>query len=118
MAAKSCPSESYEAVRFVEWLEQADPPILFSHIPSGMFSRSWKTIAKNKREGLRRGLPDYLLILPNNKLIFVEMKRLKGGRVSPEQKIFIEALTRCDIEARVCLGAEEAINFVKEMMGL
>ena len=75
----------------------------------------------NKRLGVRPGIPDYLVIVPAvkcitgfNQLIFIEMKKAKGGVVSMEQKIWVQALDSCDgVKAYVCHGADQAINILK-----
>src|SRR5512139_2703436 len=103
------PSEAYESQRFVAWLEAQG--LLFSHIPNE--SPSKRQAIKNKRLGTRRGVPDFLVLVPG-KVIFVELKRQRGGRVSPEQKIWVAALTAAGCPAKVCCGAQEAIEFVKE----
>jgi hypothetical protein len=70
---------------------------------------------KNKRDGLRAGLPDLLVILPH-KLLFIEMKRLKGGKVSPEQQDWIEQLNKIgdQVEAIVSRGCGEAIDKIEQ----
>ena len=58
--------------------------------------------------GLRKGLPDLLVIIKNN-LVFIEMKRVKLSKVSDEQKEWIESLNKCNgVNAYVCKGFDEA----------
>ena len=48
--------------------------------------------------------------------IAIEMKRKKGGVVSPEQKQWGEVMSAAGIPFKVCKGCEEAIEFVKEVV--
>lgn len=71
---------------------------------------------KNKAEGLNPGLPDLLLCLPD-KLLFIEMKRTKGGVLSQYQKEWIEELNKIsNVEAIVCRGCDEAIKAVENRL--
>jgi hypothetical protein len=104
------PTEYEECLVFVEWLERMK--LKFSHIPQETYTKSWGVKMKNKRMGVRSGVPDYLIITPKG-LIFVEMKRLKQGTVSDSQKEWINAINKCSgVQANVCKGASEAIEFV------
>lgn len=87
----------------------------FSAIPNGMYTKSWAVKRKNKREGVNSGVPDMLVILPK-KLLFIELKREKGGTVSPEQKEWIEKLNGIgnQIEAIVSRGCGEAIDKIEK----
>ena len=75
-----------------------------------------RVATKLKAEGVKRGIPDMAILLPN-KILFVEMKRRQGGTVSKEQKQWIEYLnTLCYAEATVCKGAIEAIKAIEETL--
>lgn len=107
------PSEHQEQRAFVQWLEYNN--YKFTSIPNSTFSKSWKQKLKNKVEGLRAGLPD-LLIIKNNKLIFIEMKRSKKtlSKVSSHQAQWIKALNDCEgVKAFVAYGCDHAINLLK-----
>lgn len=108
------PKEYDECVTFAAWLDMEG--YTYSHIPQETFTKSWGTKMKNQRMGVRRGVPDYLVVIPNKGLVFVEMKRIKGGKVSPEQQHWIDQLNQLSgVEAKVCKGAEEAINYIKSI---
>ena len=70
---------------------------------------------KAKRAGLKKGFPDISLPVPRNGAhgLFIELKKEKGGTVSPEQKIILAALNEAGNLAVVCRGAEEAITAIK-----
>ena len=107
---KSIPTEDQESFAFAEMLRLKR--YLFSHIANEM-QGTWGARIRNKRMGMTRGFPDYA-ILKKNELVFVEMKRQSGGKVSDEQQAWIDGLNRIGgVRAGVCRGAEEAIRFVK-----
>ncbi len=68
---------------------------------------------RNKRQGTSKGFPDYLVIA-NNRLLAIELKRVKGGRATPEQKEWLEHLNNVGVPAKVCHGADEAIEFIEQ----
>ena len=114
--------EEQEQEIFVNWLESKH--LKFSAIPNSTFTKSWSQKAKNKRVGLRKGLPDLLILVRKEQsaydrtlMLFVEMKRLKGAGATPEQKEWIEVLNKHDgIQAKVCRGAEQAKEFIKRFI--
>lgn len=77
----------------------------FFAIPNAA-KRGYKLAAMMTAEGMRKGIPD--MFIPELRL-FIEMKRRKGGVVSPEQKEWIEYLRSIGYQAEVCRGAEAAI---------
>jgi len=103
------PSEMAEQTAFVEWLELKG--YLFTAIPNSTFTTSWNQKRKNRAMGLRAGLPD-MIVIANNKVMFVEMKRIKRSVTSAEQKKWIEALNSAGVPAKVCKGCIEAMNFI------
>lgn len=113
--------EHEEQVAFVHWLRLMG----FRHnaTPNGGH-RDNKTAKTMKSEGLAAGFPDITVwpeIGSGLPILFVEMKRTRGGRVSADQSDWLEYLSGLSgyrIEATVCLGAAEAIDFVKEKWAL
>jgi hypothetical protein len=105
------PVEEIEQRIFVQWLELKG--IRFSAIPNSTYTKSWKQKTKNTAAGLRPGLPDLVLIV-NKQVIWIEMKRSKGGVVSTSQKAWIKALNEAGTPAYVCAGAEVAIAIVQK----
>ena len=88
-------------------------------IPNGG-KRSIVTASILKREGCRRGVPDIILLHPSGGFhgLAVEMKKEKGGVVSPEQKEWIKNLNDEGYSAHVCKGAESAIETIKHYLEL
>ena len=58
--------------------------------------------------GLRRGCPDFLVF--NRPPVAIEMKRVKGSRVAPEQVEFLEELHRHGWRAFIAYGHEAAVE--------
>ena len=79
-------------------------------IPNGGL-RSKKTAARLKAEGVKAGVPDIFLPVSVGiwSGLFIEMKRTKGGRLSDEQREFIDRLDPHFIVV-VAHGAQEAIE--------
>jgi len=106
------PTEHEEQCAFVEYLEAKG--LKFTSIPNSTRTPHWGTKMKNKKSGLRPGLPDMLIILPNTGLLFIEMKRKKRSTVSVFQKEWIAELNKLDnVEAVIAKGADKAIEFVE-----
>ena len=116
------PLEDEEQSAFVEWLEMLG--LRFSSVPNSTFTKSWSQKAKNHRTGLRKGFPDLVVLIPPSRsvngegfFLCIEMKRRKGGVVSPEQHQWIDAINALDtpgVAAYVCHGAPQAIDLVKK----
>lgn len=105
------PTEDQECIIFADYCRLKG--YLFGHINNELFTKSWKQKLRQKQLGSAKGLPDYIVIA-NNKLFFIEMKRTKGGVVSNYQKQWIEKLKEAGIKADVCYGAKEAINYIEK----
>jgi len=111
---KNIPTEYEEQCALVQWLELKK--LKFTAIPNSTYTSSWNQKMRNKRMGLNPGLPD-MLIITKRGLLFVEMKRLKGGKVSDYQKSWIDSLNECNgITAQVCVGFDEAKKFISKYL--
>lgn len=71
-----------------------------------------------KKSGMIKGYPDIFLPYRNKTYngLFIELKRIKGGVVSPEQKDFISFLNSQGYLAVVCKGSKEAINTIQSYL--
>jgi len=108
------PLEDEECYVFADWCRAKN--LLFTHLAQETFTRYWSVKMKNKNMGVNSGIPDYILVLPQG-LVFIEMKRQRGGVVSEAQKQWIEALEKIpNVTAKVCKGANEAIEYVEEIL--
>ncbi len=107
-------TEYQEQCLLVQYLELKG--YLFSKLAQETFTKSWAIKMKNKMSGVRSGVPDMLIVLPNQKLLFIEMKRAKGGRTSEDQIKWIKALNNCrGVIAVEAHGFEEAKKFVDQL---
>lgn len=103
-------SEHEEQVQFVQWFRRKYAPVRIFAIPNGGY-RSRATAARLKAEGVSRGVPD--LFIPEWSL-WIEMKRTKGGKLSPDQVNWIKYLKDLGNTVHVAYGAYDAMIFVDE----
>lgn len=118
--------EDHEQYAVVQWLEAVAPKygLLFTSIPNATWTKSIEQRTRNTLLGVRAGLGDLLIVYPGHWVVSLEMKRakIKGqprGVLSPEQKRWLEALSTVPgVEAIKCEGAEEAITYLSELLGI
>jgi rhodanese-related sulfurtransferase len=103
-ASDAVPSEHFEQREVVKWFRQTHRGVRIFAIPNGG-QRSIAAATRLKIEGVSAGVPD--LFIPAWRL-WVEMKRVKGGVLSAEQKDWIKYLEEVGYCAKVCKGAEDA----------
>lgn len=101
---ESIPTEHEEQRTFVQWFRRKFPDVRIMAIPNGG-ARSPSVACRLKAEGVSRGVPD--LFIPEWKL-WIEMKRVTGGRVSPEQQGWKSYLEQCGYAVFICAGMEQA----------
>lgn len=63
-----------------------------------------------------RGMPDRIVILPGGILVWVEMKKPRGGKLSEVQKFRHQELRRLDQIVRVCWTKEDVDQLMAEFM--
>lgn len=89
------PTEAQEQVTLFSWAAvQAIPELaLLYHIPNGG-SRHKAEAARLRAEGVRAGVPDLCLPVPRGGFhgLYIELKRLRGGRLSEQQRAWLDAL--------------------------
>lgn len=109
------PDEHTEQAAFVHWLRSEG--IRHNATPNGG-KRALKTAKYLKAEGVSPGFPD-LTIWPEHgtgrPILYIEMKRGRGGRTTPEQLDWLSYLEGfAEVRTEICHGAIQAINFVKK----
>lgn len=62
-----------------------------------------------------RGFPDRLLLLPGGASVWVEMKRPRGGRLAPAQKVQHVCLRRLGQRVEVVWTQEQADDLLREL---
>ena len=102
------PTEDHEQMLFVQGFRRTYPEVRIYATPTGGH-RHPAVAAKLKATGVSPGVPD--LFIPDWRL-WVEMKRVKGGSLSAEQKDWIAYLEGCGYTCKVAKGADQA----KEMI--
>ncbi len=105
-------SEHLEQVEFVAWFRKTYPGIRIFAIPNGG-ARSVSQGMALKSEGVVKGVLD--IFIPEW-LLWVEMKKSKGGVLSPEQKDWIQYLESIGHRCIVGRGFEDAQKQVLEMI--
>ena len=106
------PTEHLEQAQFVAWFRQAYPDFLIFAIPNGEYRAM--TVAKRlKAEGVVPGVPDLCVLMPAGKVLFIEMKRQKGGVLSANQKEVIAKIECLGFDVIVCKGALDAKNQIE-----
>jgi len=83
------------------------------HIPNGG-SRHKVEARKLKEQGVKAGVPDVCLPVARGGYhgLYVELKRIKGGKVSSDQQDWIKALAAEGYMAVVCRGWNEAAEAI------
>ena len=109
-------AEQSQVVEYLELLKLQGKITLFSAVPNNTFTNSWNQKRKQVKEGVRQGVPDLLILTPST-ILFLEMKRVKGGVVSEDQKAWILALQdRPGVVAKVAHGFIEARNIIESCL--
>jgi len=115
------PDEHAEQSWLMQWCHAqsaAMPSLkLLYAIPNGNL-RHPRVAAKLKAEGVSPGVPDLCLPVARGAYhgLYIEMKRRKGGVVSPHQRAWMDFLRREGYRAEVCAGWEVARDVLVEYL--
>ena len=130
-------TEHTEAVAFSKWMDSKG--VQHWHVQQeGGQKINFGVLMKQKAEGKKRGLPDYIIYLspeqsktPKGLMIALELKKPRtckkngefkalesdGIKIYPEQEDFLEKMTAIDgIEGKICFGATESIDFINNFL--
>ena len=113
--------ESQEQELLFEWAEMqaGKHPVLkkMYHIPNGG-SRHLLEAMSLKRQGVKSGVPDICLPTARGKChgLYIELKRREGGKITPEQTEWMDALMAEGYMTAVCLGADEAMKVILDYL--
>jgi hypothetical protein len=117
------PTEGAEQRAIFKWasMMQSQYPILdaLHAIPNGGF-RNPREARNLKLQGVKPGVPDICLPYPHNGYhgLYIELKRVKGSKTSDNQLAWGSYLSWQGYAYKMCHGAEEAINVIKEYVGI
>lgn len=117
------PTEHQEQAAVYRWVrlsERQHPELqtLFA-VPNGSH-RNKITAVRLQAEGVRPGVPDLVWLHPSPTGfhgLLIEMKRLKGGRISPEQDAFMLAARSAGYCPVVAYGWREAVSLICQYAG-
>lgn len=122
-AALPVPTEHEEQAALFVWLglrTWLEPRLQWTFaVPNGG-DRYIAVAAKLKAEGVKPGVLDVWCPCPVGEFhgLVVEMKRIKGGRIEPEQRVWIDALRRMGLRVEVCKGWVEAARVFVDYFGM
>lgn len=121
------PTEYHECVALSNWLVCSGIDF-FTHINNEMWTPGWGQKIKSKAMHVSKGVPDYMIVVPAGRakegeaiLLFVEMKRIGAGKgaIKKEQYDWKDELNEItNVQAEICFGSKEAIEFVKTYLKL
>ena len=106
--AKKEPTEAWHQMQLIQWCRQFPWGQFLFHIANeSTGGMGW--VVRNRQMGCRKGVPDLMLPIPSQGYhgLFLELKS-KNGRLSKEQKAWINALNKFGYKAVVCKGFDEA----------
>ncbi|MCU4589117.1 VRR-NUC domain-containing protein [Acinetobacter ursingii] len=117
------PTEDQEQITVMSWAHRVKfkdgrlSDYLF-HIPNGG-SRNIIEATKLKKMGVKAGVPDLQLLVPNGLIhgLWIELKS-KAGKLQPSQRLMIQRLEEQGYMCKVCFGADEAIQEIKKYLCL
>lgn len=112
---KKYPLEDDEQIAFVNWFKLKYKDYLIFSIPNGG-SRNIIEASKLKRTGATAGIPDLAILMPNKEILFIEMKRQKGGILSPVQKTIIKIIEKLGFKVLIGYGFLDAKSKFEEYL--
>lgn len=121
MADPRIPTEAQEQFALFRWAAYEAgrwPELhLLYHIPNEG-KRSVVTGGRMRQEGLKKGVPDICLPVARGRYhaLYIELKRTKGSKTSPEQKAWIAALRAEGCRAEICMGWDAAREVITEYL--
>ena len=123
MVKNTSPLERDEQIAFCDYCAAKGFKVISTtngfKMPKTAFN--WVGYAKTlKRMGVSKGFPD-LIVLERNKsntheVLFIEMKRVKGGTLQPEQKEWIAKLDEAGYCVGVAKGCMSAIQILENYL--
>ena len=117
MAQLPVPTEAQESRVLMQYMRLRG--FKFTHVKNETGRSQAGARGKNFRamwdavDGVSPGFPDFVVVCPD-RVICIELKRSKGGTVSPHQVEWLESLNAAGMLAFVARGADEAIAYFEK----
>lgn len=112
-------TEQERVICWCEYLAGRYPELkLIYHVPNGG-SRNTLEAANLKRQGVKAGVPDLSLPVARKGFhgLYIEMK-FGRGKTTEHQQWWLSELQKQGYKTAVCYGADEAIETLKEYLGM
>jgi len=108
-------SESNQQEIVIKYLRLAYPDALYCASAGGMWTSDSQRI-KMARTGYVKGFPDLFIYEPRGEFhgLAIEMKKVKGSKIEPEQVQWQEQLRNRGYASYICKGSEDAIKVIDE----
>ena len=108
-------SEANQQEIVVKYLRLAYPNALYCASAGGMWTSDSQRI-KMAKTGYVKGFPDLFIYEPRGEFhgLAIEMKRVKGSKIEPEQIEWQEQLRNRGYASYICKGKDEAIKVIDE----
>jgi hypothetical protein len=108
------PPEYKEQIRLAAYLDRLG--VLWCHVPNErqMSPRAGRAL---NLQGRKSGIPDCLVFEPapgKSTGVVIELKRRKGGRLSPTQREFLQRFSALGWPAYCAAGADDAIRWLQD----
>ncbi len=118
------PHESADHMALAEVFDYAR--LLYFHPPNELMvkglpdKQKWRILSKLKKMGLKAGVPDFVILTkppfrPEARSVFIELKRKKGGRVTPAQDKWHRALVTEGHIVIIARGFDDALKRMEEI---
>jgi hypothetical protein len=122
LSAINCPTEAQEQTTLFEWAawniaKYPELKCLYA-IPNGG-SRNRIEAVNLKKQGVRKGVSDIHLPVARRGYhgLWLELKRIAGGRIEPEQANWIELMRLHGHYAVIAYGFEDAKKYLEWYLG-
>ena len=121
MQERNCPLEADEQIAFINYCNMKNIRVISTQNGFKMPKNGFNYIGyskKLKKMGLSKGFPDLIIFakISKHQILFIEMKRQKGGNLREEQKGWINWLKDNNYQAFVAKGYYEAVIILEEYL--
>jgi hypothetical protein len=105
-------------IKVANWIRLRYPTLLWTISPAGLV-RGANMAVQMKRMGYTNGTPDILIFEPHGRFhgLFIELK-VEGGKVSEDQRKFIEKAAALGYATAVCFFWKDAVSTIDNYLNL